>query len=213
MKENSVYNCPECGTWHNAVLQEPSLLACKNCGAIIFEKIVRGLKPEASKIPEDWSFIQLGTTGQYQEHSFTVVGRIRVQLRNDYKNFWCAEYDQGKCLLIMESFASCAVFASPWHAYRKEPSKLRAGATIPLDAPLQPKGEYVEKCEDIGYQGEVGNWKFFYKGFFLVQASQPDGQTVVFALEPRKDVIYITGEKIVMEKLNLKNIVVWNEWK
>ncbi len=64
-------------------------------------------------MPDDWSYIQIGTTGEYKSRPFQIVGRIRLQLRSEYKNFWCAADHKGDSLWIAESFGSISIFASP----------------------------------------------------------------------------------------------------
>ncbi len=213
MNKNSVYSCPACNTLHTQALEETTLIACKNCGEIIFQSITGDTKIKPSKIPQDWSFIKIGASGLYQKRPFTIIGRIRLQLRNDYKNFWCAEISNGKSQWIMESFGSFSMLNPPWHEYTKSASKLRAGKSIEVAPNLHYNGEYVEKCEGMSYEGEIGSWKLFAPGFFLVQASRNDLQTCIFTIESKDHVEYITGSLVKVEDLSLKNILEWNEWK
>ena len=213
MNRNSVHSCPSCNTLHTQVLEETTLLACKNCGEIVFQNIVGYEKPMPSKVPEDWSFVKVGSSGLFQKKTFTIIGRIRLQLRNEYKNFWCAEVENGKSQWIMESFGSFSVLNPPWHTYTKDASKLRAGQSIEVATGLKYKGEYVERCEGISYEGEIGAWKLFTPGFFLIQASRNDRNTTIFTIEKKENVEYLTGSIVLMEELNLQNIVEWNDWK
>lgn len=210
---NSVYSCPSCNTLHTLVLQEISLVTCKNCGVLITKPDALSRYTTAGRMPEDWSFIQIGTTGEYNGQPFTVVGRIRIQLRNDYKNFWCAEYSQGKCLWLIESFASFIVIPSLRKTFTGDIAKLKSGSKIIMTKDLTVTGEYVEKCEGIGYQGEIGPWKLFTAGFFVVQASRADGQTAIFFIGSKDDVEFVIGQKMPMDKLHLKKILEFNEWR
>lgn len=212
-KRSSVYSCPSCNTLHTVTLEEISLLACKNCSLIINRQGALATDKVVTRMPEDWSFIQLGTTGEYNGQIFTVVGRVRVQLRNDYKNFWCAEFSQGKCLWLIESFASFIVIPSLWKPFTGDIAKLKSGSKIIMTKDLAVTGEYVEKCEGICYQGEIGPWRLFRTGFFVVQASRGDGQTAIFFIGSKDDVDFVLGQKISMDKLHLKKIMEFNEWK
>lgn len=211
MRKNNTYSCPSCNTLHVIQLEQSSLLVCKSCGEIIQDRSPSG-KPPRTRVPEDWSFLQLGSTGQYQKQPFKIIGRIRLQLRNDYKNFWCAEYSNGKCLWLAESFASFSLFTADWKEYDKEANKLRAGTTIKLSSDEKLKGEYVEKCEGISYQGEAGPWKIFTPGFFVVQASAQGGKTAIFIVASGS-VEYVSGVKVSADTLKFQNIITWNEWK
>jgi hypothetical protein len=164
-------------------------------------------------VPPDWSYIRLQTTGKYAQQPFTIVGRIRLQLRNDYKNFWCAALTDGAHLWIMESFGSIAIFPAVWIDYDKQVSALRAGQRIALKKDVKLTGEYVEKCEDLTYEGEIGTWKLFTPYFFFIQAANKENQVAIFTVNSKKDVEYLVGLKAQPEELSLQNIIQWDEWK
>jgi hypothetical protein len=164
-------------------------------------------------VPPDWSFIQLNTQGQYDQQAFTVVGRMRLQLRNDYKNFWFCDTGRAKNFILMESFASFYVLIPSWQSFTKDVRHLRAGQSISLKGGLKLQGEYVEKCEGMSFEGEIGCWKLFYSGFFFIQASNKENKTAVFVIGGKDKIEYLTGERIDQSNLNLTNILQWDEWK
>jgi hypothetical protein len=195
------------------LLDEASLMVCKNCNTVILSTSSLVKNSKAAKVPDDWSFIQVGTTGEYDQEAFTIVGRVRLQLRNDYKNFWCGALESGKCIWLMESFASFSVLTSKWSDYSGNVSSLRSGLTISMNGAIKLTGEYVEKCEAISFEGEIANWKEVTPDFFFIQGSNPTGNTAVFTIRSKTKAEYLSGKKIEIQNLNLKNIVVWNEWK
>jgi hypothetical protein len=209
---NSVYSCSSCNTTHTLVLNEPSLLACKNCYEIIAssDNIEKPLK---APVPSDWSFVQIGSTAEFKKIALRVIGRIRLQLRNEYKNFWCVEAGQGKCMWMMESFGSFAVLDPTWETYDGEVNKLRSGIPIDFRSGKRLTGEYVEKIEGLTYQGELGPWTEFLPGAFMVQASNADGVIAIYFIHSKEEIKFLAGEKISPENLKLANILMWNEWK
>lgn len=213
MANQSVHTCPSCNTLNNSVLEESVALFCRSCGTVVFEHAVGELKTPASPPPPDWSFIQINTTGEYNQKPFSVVGRVRLQLRNEYKNFWCVALQNGASLWLMESFASFAIFPPVWHHYTNSASDVRAGKIINARKDLKLRGEYVEKCESITYEGEIASWKLFEPHFFLVQAANSENEIAVFTIKNKNDVDYLGGLKVQPESLSLKNIIVWDEWK
>jgi hypothetical protein len=212
VNQNTIYNCPACSTVHKVQLHSASLIICRVCNEIVADAVSGSEKPVAASIPDDWSFLQIGTTGVYKEYKFTVIGRLRLQLRNDYKNFWCTLYDDGKCLWIAESFGSFALFTSSWQEVKNDLSQMHAGKKIILANKVNLHAEYVEKCESISYAGEIGPWNLFHPDFFLIQASNTGGQTAFFTIQKKEGYI-LTGEKVTLEELNLNNILTWDEWK
>lgn len=163
-------------------------------------------------MPDDWSFIQIGTTGEFKKNSFQVVGRIRLQLRNEYKNFWCAADLTGSVLWIVESFGSISVFPSPAQQCAEKVSALRAGNSIRINQTLIVTGEFVDKCESRSIRGEIGLIDFLEASFFIIQAGRSI-HTVYFFPREGGETLMLVGEKATIESLNLKNTVVWNEWK
>lgn len=204
--------CKSCGTLNERVLQETSLLVCKQCRAIVYENTPTSERAGVSVVPSDWSFVQIGTELQYNNDSLTIVGRIRLQLRNDYKNFWTASTPDGRHLWVAESFGSFAILAPRWNDYDGELARFAGGSPIKLSKELSLHSEYVEHCEDLSSEGEVGHWKFFAPGFYVIQASNNAGNTVLFFARGTR-VQYLVGAKVLPEQINLKKIIEWNEWR
>jgi hypothetical protein len=197
---------------NSSTLEEASLIVCKNCHEVAFENVIGYDKPKPAKVPEDWSFLKIGSETEYNKNPISIVGRLRLQLRNDYKNFWCAALRTGKHIWVMESFGSFCILGSTWHVYENQIGQLLAGATVPLNKELTLKGEYVEKCEGVSYEGEIGFWKLFNSGFYFIQCSNKSNNTAVFFANGN-DIQYLSGGKIDHDQLNLKNIQSWDEWK
>lgn len=189
---------------------QPSLVVCRKCNAIL--KGNDSPHSEAVRVPDDWSFVQLKTSGEYGGKKFTVTGRVRLQLRNDYKNFWCCAFTTGEHMWLMESFASFTALAAGWTDFGGDVSALKAGSFHAINN-TEYKGEYVEKCEALSFEGEIGEWNFFTPGFFMVQASNRNGDTMIFMIKPREATEFLSGKKVDINVLNLDNIIVWNEWK
>ncbi|RAV97964.1 hypothetical protein DQQ10_26190 [Pseudochryseolinea flava] len=192
-------------------LSPAAYLFCRHChefiGAHNLPPILR-----SDKFPDDWSFIQYGSAGKYKEHDFKIIGRVRLQLRNDYKNFWTAEYKNGELLWIVESFGSFGVFSGSWLDFQGNHKNLRAGKSIDIGALEKIFGEYVEKCEAIQYAGEIGPWRYFSPTFFLVQAGIANA-VALFTVRGNEQIQFMFGEKMTIEQLHFTNILQWDEWK
>ncbi len=212
MGANAVHSCPACGALHRTLLEETDLIACRNCGGIVVSNVKGTEQPLPSRMPPDWSFMQIGATGEYEGVGFSICGRIRLQLRNEYKNFWCAALPHALNLWIMESFGSFSVLSSRWHLFSGDVATLHAGKDYTLgDTALT--GEYVEKIEGISYAGELGRWRAFVNQFFFVQGSNNRGDTAVFFVAPGGKIEYLAGKKVTPDALKLTNTQAADEWK
>lgn len=211
MAHSSTYTCPHCNTSNSVSLFESFMLVCKSCHEVLYCN-TGNERPERSIVPADWSFIQIGTEGGHKESEFRVVGRIRLQLRNDYKNLWCATVSNANHIWLMESFGSISVLGPTWEEYDDDIRSLHAGARVKLFADWHLEGEYVEKCEELSYEGELGKWNLFEPKFFFIQCSNGSLQTAIFTVFKKK-IMFLKGKKVTLESLNLKNILTWDEWK
>lgn len=205
-----MYSCSECGFAYMSRFSDPVLIACPGCGNILKTSV--GNVSRRSP-PDDWSFIQIGTKGVYNQQHFEVTGRIRLQLRNEYKNYWCIAYNENSSAFLYESFGSLAILDGEFKNYQGDVRKLKAGHKIKHDKSLVLTGEFVEKCESITYEGEVGNWKEFQPGFFIVQAGTSNGWIATYRIVDSSRAYYYLGNKSSLEKLKLEKIREWDEWK
>ena len=213
MIKGDTLSCPSCGTYVTVALPDAMLIVCRECHGIAHYERPLTAAPPSVMVPADWSFVQIGTTGQYNQKPFTVTGRVRLQLRNDYKNLWCAAHGD-KNLWIMESFGSFRVLGNDWKSYKGDIKKLRATYTITLADDKKLTGEYVEKCEGVSYEGQIGPWPSLYPaGFFVVQGSSGN-TTAFFTIHTYMKVVdYLVGEVTTPEDLKLGSILQWNEWR
>ena len=109
---------------------------------------------------------------------------------------------------------SLAVFGRDLHTIPADQTyTLKAGISIKIGTKIKATGEYVEKCEALSYEGEVGPWKEFSEGFFVIQASTNEGYIFLFTLRSEEDPSYLAGTKTDLQKLKLENSIEWNEWR
>jgi hypothetical protein len=214
MSTHTRITCPGCQAPYTLRLTHTGSFVCLRCATVaVIDNVVQSgdALRTAAPMPDDLSFVQLGTTGTLDNEPFEIIGRIRLQLRNDYKNFWCAVHKEGRGFWLAESFGSFAVFTPTWHPYTDQPVKLRADKLIPIpDGPV--RGDYVERCESLAFLGELMPWNLMDPGWFIVQGSKTD-RTAIFITKPKMTgVHYLLGRKIPVEKLSLANTLAWNEW-
>jgi len=207
------YTCTNCNNLIHRKLTHSYLIVCSRCGSIAFQHEKLTYKPAVAPVPSDWSFLQPGAGFEYNGENYFISGRIRLQLCNDYKNFWCAGTDSGSHVWLMESFMSVAVFNAAWTSSNKNRSELSVEDTLTIGDSVKVKVEYVERCTSVTYEGELGEWKFSRPDSAFVQASNNDRYTAVFMENSQGQLLYLFGIKTDFEKLKLKNMIVWDEWK
>jgi hypothetical protein len=207
------YSCKSCSSLFTSKLNTPYLIVCPKCNAIVFQHPSIDRAIPASRVPDDWSFVQIGTGFVSNEQKYEVCGRIRLQLRNDYKNFWCGVSSAGEHVWLAESFASFAVLGARWTDFDRAVTDLHAGHVVQLKGGIKLRGDYVEKCEAISYEGEIGEWKVINDNVYFIQCSSNDNNTAFFLVAPHREIDYLLGVKATVENLKLENILAWDEWK
>lgn len=206
-----VYNCPQCGKSLTTRLKDSWLLTCTNC-----EVLVAGderIAPQTFQMPDDWSAIQIGTTGLYKNKNFTVVGRARLQMNTDFLNLWCA-YTQDGPLWIGQSLEKIGFFASVFTPFPQNRYKeTRAGLMIDFSDTIRLKCEMVEPCIALHMEGELHRLPVIKAGFTFVQASNDKGNTVFVFATSQNAVEFLWGELLMPDSIKFSNIREFNDWK
>ncbi len=208
MLKNQPISCPECGTVYIAKGSISTLLVCNNCNAVSFNET--GQKLNKQPIANDWSIIQIGTRGTYQGESFEVIGRIHLQLRRDYKDFWCIWIESDRCYRwIVESMGSYA-FCVDNIIDVDIPIDLSVGAPIELANSEVVNIDIIDSCDEVRYSGETKGWKEFSSDFEVAQGSN-ENTFALFIFSKSKSISYVTGNWIQLKNLDLKTIKDWND--
>lgn len=164
-------------------------------------------------MPDDWSAIQIGTTGFYKNKNFTIVGRARLQMNTDYINLWCAHVQDGP-LWIGQSMEKIGFFASVFTPYPEGRYKeTNAGLMIDFSDTIRLKCELVEPCIDLRIEGELQRLPFTRPGFKFVQASNNKGNTVFVLANSNKQAEFLWGEVMLWDAVKLSNTREFHDWK
>lgn len=215
MRKNDVHACPACATTQRVRGTESFLLVCPVCGTVVVNE-----KNEAianAQMPDDWSIVQLGTTGTFKGRNFEVVGCVRLQLKQEYKNYWCIWFDQEqKYGWLAESFGKYAVCEPTFFNLNDmgDIFSIKAGDKFELYSKTTVVVDYVDPSEWMSIAGEIASWVDFTKRFISVQAQNEHGIIAFFNLNSHTHrVNFIVGETTTAELLSLKQTRMWDEWK
>lgn len=89
--------CPSCGA--TVAFKSPAsvMAVCSYCQTTVLKdaQSVKDIGKMASVL-EDYSPLQIGTTGIYQQQGFTVLGRIQLKYDDGLWNEWYVLFDDGK---------------------------------------------------------------------------------------------------------------------
>lgn len=201
--------CPACGRYYTHQLNDSWLIVCTNCHQQITDRNIRD-KSEFD-MPDDLSTIQIGTTGIYKGQSFLITGRIRFQLKTDFRNLWCARYGD-KTIWIGQSLESLGFFTPPFLEYAYDFSGLRAGVYLEFTDTIKLKCEMLEPCIGVHYEGEISRFPFLNTKVTLIQATNAKGNTALIFKSQSEGLYYLWGELMLVYGYKFENVKKWSEW-
>jgi len=88
--------CPSCGASIEFKSTSSVLAVCEFCRTTVLKDAGSVVNlGKMSEVLEDYSPLQLGTSGQFEQRSFTLIGRLQLQYSDGYWNEWYALFDDG----------------------------------------------------------------------------------------------------------------------
>jgi hypothetical protein len=202
-------SCPGCGRYYTHQLNDPWLIVCTECRHQITDLNIRN--KDDFDMPDDLSTLQVGTDGVYKLQSFTITGRIRFQMRTDFRNLWCARHGE-KTIWIGQSLESIGFFTPPFMAHADRFENLKAGASIEFTDTISLKCEMMEPCVAMHYEGEISRFPLPDTKVTLVQASNASGNTALIFINQLGKLHYLWGELMLAGSFKFNNLKSWTEW-
>jgi ribosomal protein L37AE/L43A len=149
-------SCPSCGAQVEFRSHASVMAVCEYCKTTILKDAdsVKDLG-KMSDVLEDYSPIQIGTSGTYGSQGFTVIGRIQLRYSAGRWNEWYVMFDDGKTAWLGDSSGLYTLTTE-----RKSSGKLPAFAevipsrTYPLGGANYMASE-LRNADCIGGQGEL----------------------------------------------------------
>ncbi len=151
------YDCPSCG---GTVAFQSSIAisaVCPYCQSLI---VRRDVDVEAigkvAQLPPDLSPLQIGTTGEFENQGFTLVGRLRLAYEEGSWNEWFALFSDGRYGWVAEAqgifMVSFAV--TPPAGFPRYRDGLKLGQFIHLEnRPFKVTDQKEVNC--VGTEGEL----------------------------------------------------------
>lgn len=203
--------CPNCRRSYLHQLAKPWVVVCSYCQSLV--KGERLIKPEQLAIPDDWSKIQVGTTGTYRDSTFVITGRLRMQMKNDFRNLWCARY-KDDVLWIGQSLETLGFFSPPFAPYPAEIEKeLAAGGFVKFSEGVKLKCEVVDFCLSLKYEGELGWFPFITGNFNFIQANNAEGNTALIFKGKENHAHFLWGVSALVYGVTFENTKRYPEWE
>ena len=148
--------CPGCGAPVTFRSAASVMAVCEFCRTTVLKDAdsVRDLGKMA-EVLEDYSPIRIGVSGTFNQHAFTVIGRIQLRYAAGFWNEWYVLSDEGRPAWLSDASGQYAVTAeAPAIANPPKFDGLRAGTRVHLgDAVYVASDVRSAKC--VAGQGEL----------------------------------------------------------
>jgi hypothetical protein len=212
MVRNNTYDCSSCGYSHTVKSMNPVLLVCPKCSSIIQD--LTGQKLSKSFFQADWSFIKIGTHGEWKKQGFQVIGRVKFQLLNGYLNAWYILYTDRSSGWLFDWLGKLSIATTTQYQIDfKEVQKLTPGKKIKL-SDRSCELISIDECERVVYEGEIGALPFFRPPLFLCEGLLGNQASVFFMLNiPKKEIIYLEAEKATIQNLKTETLFAFDDWR
>jgi hypothetical protein len=88
--------CPGCGAPIQFKSAASIMAVCEYCKTTVLKDAQSVVNlGKMSEVLEDYSPLQIGTSGQYSQRSFSLIGRLQLQYSDGFWNEWYALFDDG----------------------------------------------------------------------------------------------------------------------
>jgi uncharacterized protein (DUF983 family) len=149
-------SCPSCGA-QVAFRSHASVMAvCEFCKTTVL-KDADSVKDagKMSDVLEDYSPIQIGTSGTFGSHAFTVIGRIQLRYPDGLWNEWYLMFDDGNAAWLGDASGQYMLTTErPADPNLPLFDQLAIGAKVPIDGKLYVASD-IRTANCTGGQGEL----------------------------------------------------------
>lgn len=185
------YFCPNCGAPLNFQSSVSVYTTCTYCKSMIvrhdmdLERI-----GEVSELLNDLSPLQVGTRGQFDNASFTLLGRIKLIYDLGMWSEWYALFDDGRTGWLAEAQGFYMMsFEVEGHTL-PEPAKLRVGTKMDL-----PQALFIaDDIRTVNYAASEGELPFIFRQNFKavsVDFRSNDGQFASILYGPEETQLFV----------------------
>ena len=150
-------NCPACGAPVQFRSAAPYAV-CSHCQSLLVRRDIRlEAIGRVAAVPEDFSPLQLHASGWFEQHHFTLLGRIRKVWEQGSWNEWCASFDDRRLGWLAEAQGDLVMtFEQPAGALAQFPA---GTAPAPGDSYMLDRQRFevsdVKDVQCLGAEGEL----------------------------------------------------------
>ena len=210
----NIYSCPQCRRSVQRKLKDSALVLCTNCNAKVFGEME--IPSDGHGVSDDLCFLQIGSKGKYLNKKFEIVGRIRMQMKDDFRSLWCALYDDAKnpTLWICQSLESLSFAADTFKAFPpKSDVDLKAGGKVVFGDKIKLNVGFVSAPLTIQYEGEIARFPKPDGDFIFIHAANHNHTALVVCVNKNlENTEMLWAQTKELGDVQFENTRKFNEW-
>lgn len=171
--------CPGCGAPVEFRSAQSAFAVCSYCrSTVVRQGDTLARVGKMAEVFEDYSPLQIGATGRWDNKTFTLLGRLQYKGETGTWTEWHAVFDDGAAAMLAEDNGSY-VFSLPTELGREAPppDSLRVGATTSVAGKPFSVASNLQ-CTLISAQGELPKLPPLNAPFTMVELRNADGEVV-----------------------------------
>jgi hypothetical protein len=198
--------CPGCGAPVEFRSAQSTYAVCGYCqSTVVRDGDTLKRIGKMAELFEDYSVLQLGTAGTWQQKRFTLVGRLQYKYREGSWTEWQALFNDGSPAYLSEDNGSF-VFGTPLPPRNDVPPPdfFRVGNTTPVNGKPFTVGSN-EQVSLVSAQGELPHLPPLGQEFAMVELRSADGQVLSVDYGSQPPVLSIGGA-VLLDDLQLTGL-------
>lgn len=210
----NIYTCPKCSRSVQRKLKDSALVLCSNCNAKVYGTI--DIPADSHGVPDDLSLIQIGTKGKYLNKKFEIVGRVRMQMKDDFRSLWCAMYDDDKnpVLWICQSLESLAFGADTFKQFPPNSDiDMNAAGKVVFGDKMKLTVSFAGAPLFVRYEGEIARFPKPDGSFVFLHAVSKNYTALVVCVDnDLKHTEMLWAQTMDLGEVKFENTRKFNEW-
>lgn len=215
LAKGSTILCSDCNFPYNLKTDFCVGYSCLRCSALMIKNNNEFIRSEkAVPVLEDMSPLKLGSQGVLEGNKFEIIGRIKFNLKGEYKNHWCLLFSNNSWFWLGESYGD-------YYFIKKEktpidPSRFKVrkiGRMIKFPNGIQYEIQYFNEVISYACEGEIPEFPFLKGNFISLELSDKGDRLVFVNVYSANQIDYYLGKYLLFDQLNFTNLRDLNGWK
>jgi DNA-directed RNA polymerase subunit RPC12/RpoP len=199
--------CPSCGAPVEFRSAQSAYAVCSFChSTVVREGETLKRLGKMAELFDDFSPLQLTTSGRYEQESFTLVGRLQYRYAQGRWTEWVAAFDDGQRFGILSEDNGAYVFALPVDLKSTVPpsSALSVGTAVTVGGQHYTVTARTQAAL-VSAQGELPHLPPLDQDFLLVELRSAQGQVLSLDYSSDPPTVYL-GSSVQLDNLQLHSL-------